>query len=108
MNKRIPLAVLAVVASLGLAACGEETFDQGSLDDNVKSTFKEAGAPEPKSVDCPDDAPAKKGSTFECKSVAANGTEVTFKWKATNDDGELDIVNAEEVGMAIGQDQAAG
>lgn len=99
-----PLGALGAVLCLALplAACGEKTLEQGSIEDNVRETYKQLGASAPKEVSCPDDVSATKGTTFECQSTAADGkTKVTVKWRNTNDDGAAQITNQAEVAGKI-------
>ena len=104
MTKRTPFAVLAVVASLGLAACGEETLEQGSIEDNVKSQYKQVAQKDLKEVSCPDDASAKKGTKFECEATTASGKKIAFKFENTDDEGNSRITNEDKIVEAIAAD----
>jgi hypothetical protein len=73
------LAAGAVVASAAtLAACGGSTVDQSSEVNLVHKDLRLYKLPQPTSVDCPSDQPAKVNATFECHATLTNGVAGTY------------------------------
>jgi hypothetical protein len=71
------------------AGCSS-TLDSGSAEKSISGVFAKSGHPA-KSVDCPDDIDAKKGTTFDCTITLSNGQ--TFKAHAvqTDDNGHFQV-----------------
>lgn len=72
MKRVCSLLALLTVAALTLAACGEDKVTSSSVESEIKKAAKESGV-SVKSVSCPDDIPAKKGSNVACKVTYADG-----------------------------------
>jgi hypothetical protein len=79
----IPIAVLSVVA---VAACGQVTIDKGKAEDLAKKVAN-SGTGKLKTITCPDGEKAKKGATFDCDLVYADGTKGTITLHQTDDSG---------------------
>ena len=84
-------ACLAVVFAVGtvavaLAACGDETADQGSLESSMLSLAQETADAE--SASCPEDVSAEVGTEFECIVTNAKGQEVPVVATITSQEGE--------------------
>jgi Domain of unknown function (DUF4333) len=76
------LALLAVVL---LAGCGDETVDTSQVESGIKSDVKAAGS-SPSSVKCPGDVKSERGATFECSVTMTNNA--TGKVKVTQQAGK--------------------
>ena len=83
-----PLAgVIAFAAvAVSLAACGESTVDQDSLESNMLSLAQETADVE--SVSCPDDVSSDVDTEFECTVTNAKGQEVPVVAKVTSKEDE--------------------
>jgi uncharacterized protein DUF4333 len=84
-------AAAAATAVLGIAGCGEETFQQDDLQTQIAASLEEEAGVAPKSVSCPSDAPAANGDEFECTGTAPNGDKFTIDIKVTSDDGDFEL-----------------
>jgi Domain of unknown function (DUF4333) len=76
---RMPRALLAIAAAgLLVAGCGEETVDNGQMEEDlVEQLSADAGVdPAEVSVACPEDENAEEGNEFQCTLTAPNGDEV--------------------------------
>jgi hypothetical protein len=74
------MGAIAVLAAMGIAACGEETVDSADLETKLADQLSaQAGVnPEDVSVSCPDDEAKEEGNEFDCTLTAPNGDEVTI------------------------------
>jgi hypothetical protein len=80
-------AILAVgTVAVALAACGEETVDQESLESGLLALAQETADVE--SVSCPDDVSPDDGTEFECVVTNASGEEVPVVAIVTGEDGD--------------------
>ena len=79
-----------LAGGLLVAGCGSSTLDSGSAEKSISKVFAQAGHPT-KSVDCPNDIDAKKGTTFDCTITLSTGQ--TFKAHAvqTDDNGHFQV-----------------
>ena len=75
--------VPAAAAVLLVAGCGGTTISGQKADALVKRVLTQ----KPKSVNCPDGLTPKKGATFQCKVVFANGDAGTITLHETNNSG---------------------
>lgn len=87
VGARTLAAVIASAAvAVSLAACGESTVDQDSLESNMLSLAQETANVE--SVSCPDDVSADVDTEFECTVTNAEGQEVPVVAKITSKEDE--------------------
>jgi hypothetical protein len=95
--RSVSFAVLAVAATLGLAACGEEVIDQDSLESSVLELAPANVKAE--SVSCPDDVSPDEGTEFECTVTTGNGElRITATVTSTDDeDVQFEITDAQPV-----------
>ena len=84
---RTPAFLAASV--LAVAGCGGTEIDAGKAEALIKQSI--AGPP-PKDVDCPDGVEAKKGSTFRCSVLYAEGIPTaTVTVHIVDDDGHIRV-----------------
>jgi hypothetical protein len=90
-RRRLLVAVVAFAAA-GIAACGDDVFDQEELEEKISTGLEQDAGVAPEAVDCPSDAPREKGSKFECTGTAPAGDEFTIEVDVTGDDGRFEAV----------------
>jgi NAD(P)H-hydrate repair Nnr-like enzyme with NAD(P)H-hydrate epimerase domain len=81
-------ASVAVLFVAVLAGCGETTIDKGKAEDLARKAVSHVGVPV-KSVSCPSGVKAKKGASYDCQLVFANGQKATLTFHQTNDSGHV-------------------
>lgn len=96
----MPLAILPVVlAALAIAGCGASAsvsigggFDSSDAEQKIAQGFERSNpkAPKVKSVDCPEDIDASKGTKADCKLTLVDGSKGTVHITMTDDNGGFD------------------
>jgi hypothetical protein len=71
-----------------LGACGDRTIDNKKAEDLARR-IADTGRVRLKTVSCPTGVKAKKGATFDCKLVYAEGTRGTITIHQTDDKGSI-------------------
>jgi hypothetical protein len=89
---RAPVVLLAVLAALGLAACGGTVIDESKAEDQVKANIEHNTNRTVTSVHCPSGVDVKAGTVFKCDVVAANGDQATALLKILNSDADTEFV----------------
>jgi len=91
MHSRRRLFVVPGAAALvlGIAACGN--VDTDKIEDEITKQVEEQaqGQVKVKSVKCPDDVKAEKGSRFTCTITAASGATTKAQVVQQDDDGNV-------------------
>jgi hypothetical protein len=72
---RTPSSVLALAAIVFLTACGTTKIDSKKAESFITSTVADQVGAHVKSVDCPSGKTAKKGDSFSCTVVGADGSK---------------------------------
>ena len=86
--RTLRVALVAVVAVLGLSACSPAEVDVKGLEkDIVSGTEDQTG--QQVEVDCPDSVEWDTGGTFECDVTTDDGQEATAEVTMKNDDGDV-------------------
>ena len=80
--------VLALVVVVLLAGCGDRTIDHEKAEELARK-IADSGRVRLKSVSCPTGVKAKKGDTFDCDLVYAEGTRGTITIHQTDDKGSI-------------------
>ena len=80
------------VAALALAGCGSKVIDQGKAEKFTKQVVVANGSTA-RSVKCPSDVSVKKGKTFACTAVLANGRTFKLTFQMTDDKGTVRFVD---------------
>ena len=84
--------LIALIAALTLAACGDKTLDTGDAEKKIAEGVEEQQNYEPEKVECPDDMKAEEGETYECKVTAPGGKEATATITMVDDEGRFRFV----------------
>jgi predicted small lipoprotein YifL len=90
-TKRLLIAPAALLATFGLAACGDKTIETGSAEKSISDNIEQQGLPKPKSVECPDEIKAEKGGKFSCTLTTADGSKVKVNASQTDDNGRFNF-----------------
>lgn len=86
-----PLALtLPVLAVTALAGCSTK-IDSDKAEKQIKTVVEKQVGSTVKTVTCPDDKTAKKGDTFTCEVVGADGTKGKVLITEKDDDGNVNI-----------------
>ena len=88
---RLPLAAVAVLAVLALAACGEKTIDADKGEKFIRDTVAEQVGARVASVMCPEGVEAKKGGRFTCVVVGRDRTKGEVVARQKDDEGNVEI-----------------
>ncbi len=83
--------ILALVAGLALASCGETTIDSDKGERFIRGVVVEQVGARVGSVACPDDVATKKGGTFTCSVVGADGSRGDVLVTQRDDDGNVNV-----------------
>ena len=83
-------AIPALLALTALAGCGSTTIDSGKAESFLDGSLQ----PSPRSVTCPKNVTVKKGRTFACTVVAANGRRYSVTIHIVDDSGHVPYVEA--------------
>ena len=91
------LAAVLVVGSvaIALAACGDSSVDQESLESSMLSLAQETADVE--SASCPDDVSSDEGTEFECTVTNVSGEEVPVVATVTGQDGDDILFEVESI-----------
>jgi hypothetical protein len=87
MNRAAAIAVPAVLAAVGFAACGTTEIDNKKAEDLINKAFQSRGVQA--TVKCPSGVEAKKGKTYTCQITLANGKHATATTTLTDDKGHI-------------------
>ena len=90
MAARLPLASLA--ALLLMAGCGGKTIDHVKAERFVSDHLE---GPRPSSVECPKGVESKKGRTFGCTVIFADGTSATVTVHVVSGSGRVSVSPAD-------------
>lgn len=83
--------ILPLVAGLALASCGETTIDSEKGERFIRGVVvKQVGA-RVGAVMCPDDVETKKGATFTCIVVGADGSKGDVLVTQRDDEGNVNV-----------------
>jgi len=97
--RRPAVVAAALVPAFALAGC-TKTFDQNSLQNEVKRLLVSQGL-NATSATCPGNVTAKAGESFSC-TATANGKQYTVAATADNDKGAFTIHSVKPVGAGSG------
>ena len=92
-HTRVFLPVAVGVGALALTGCGSKVIDQGKAQGFTKQVVAANGG-SAKSVKCPSDVGVKKGKSFTCTAVLANGQKFKITFQMTDNNGTVKFVNA--------------
>ena len=92
-HSRVVLPLTVGAGALALMACGSKVIDQGKAQGFTKQVVAANGGAA-KSVKCPSDVGVKKGKTFTCTAVLANGKKFKITFQMTDNNGTVKFVNA--------------
>jgi hypothetical protein len=81
----VPLAASLVVL---VAGCGDTTIDQKGAE-KLARQVADSGQIRLKTVSCPSGLKAKKGASFDCDLVYADGTKATITLHQLDDTGHV-------------------
>ena len=80
-------AAIACALALAVAGCGKTEVDRAKAEGFVRSFFN----PEAQSATCPDGVEAKRGRTFTCTAVLADGKRRIVTVHVLDDQGRVQI-----------------
>lgn len=86
-RRRSVALVTALLALVGLAACGQKTVNTDQAEATIASEFKQQGIPLTK-VSCPGDIEAKVGTRVSCTALNPAETELKLEGKVTEVNGD--------------------
>ena len=76
--RRVGIAIAALALLLGLAACGDKTVDADAAATTIADFVEQETGFRADDVECPDDAKAEVGETFECTFTGPEGPYVAL------------------------------
>jgi hypothetical protein len=92
-HTRFALPAVVGVGALALTGCGSKVIDQGKAQGFTKQVVTANGGTA-KSAKCPSDVGVKKGKTFTCTAVLANGQKFKITFQMTDNNGTVKFVSA--------------
>ena len=92
-HTRFALPVVVGVGALALTGCGSKVIDQGKAQGFTKQVVTANGG-KTTSAKCPSDVGVKKGKSFTCTAVLANGQKFKITFQMTDNNGTVKFVNA--------------
>ena len=87
MSRPVPMVIVAAVAALAIAGCGDEVIDDGEAEDFVQDGLQQSKV-KVDSVECPSDVDVEKGKSFECAAETNRGG-FTVTLRMLDDDGTI-------------------
>jgi hypothetical protein len=87
------LLLLAVLAALAVAGCGETVIDAAKTEDAIEHNLEKASGMTIASVECPSDVEVKTGATFQCVVKQPGGKEETATLKIRNEDADVSLID---------------
>jgi hypothetical protein len=84
------LAIGALLIGLSGCSFGAGTIDHKKAEDLARKVAGAGGKAPLKSVSCPGGIKLKKGSTFDCSVVYANGAKATITLHQLDDNGRVE------------------
>ncbi len=94
-SRRLVAAIAVGAVALALAACGDDTVDQDSIESGMLSLAQETADVE--SASCPGDISAETGTEFECIVTNAEGEEVPVVATITGEEGDDILFEVESI-----------
>ncbi len=79
----------SIALALLLGACGGQTLDSASVEEQVLQELQASGSPVT-AVSCPDDVEVEAGSTFTCEGTTGDGPW-TIEVAQRDDQGTLEF-----------------
>jgi len=92
-HTRFALPAVVGVGALALTGCGSKVIDQGKAQGFTKQVVT-ANDGTAKSAKCPSDVSVKKGKSFACTAVLANGQKFKITFQMTDNNGTVKFVSA--------------
>jgi hypothetical protein len=90
MHRR-PIAIVAAVAALTAAGCGERRIDVEKSAKLIQSAVEEQVGADVKSISCPDTVAVKAKATFVCQVLGKDGTKGTASVTQTDGKGTISV-----------------
>jgi hypothetical protein len=90
-------AVAALVAAVGLAACGSVVWDHTKVESAIKSVLTKQADVRVQSVSCPQKAKIAKGVVTYCEASIAGGYTVRFSATQLDSNGHVHVGPAEMI-----------
>jgi len=88
---RTRMLLLASLATLALAACGETTIDSDKGETFIRGVVTDQVGAKVKTVSCPDDVKAVKGDMFECQVTGTDGTKGPVQVTQADAEGNVKV-----------------
>lgn len=87
------VAVLALVAALLVAGCGDTVVDGAKTEDTLQQNLERSLDKKISSVDCPSDQKVEAGATFTCQVNLAGGKDETATLEIRNEDADISVID---------------
>jgi len=91
-RNRLSLIGATLLATIFLAACGEDTVSADELSSQTQTALEESVGAPLESVECPETA-AEVGETFACDGTTPDGSEIKIEGEITEVDSDSGSVN---------------
>lgn len=88
---RPTLPVLALLAAVALASCGESTIDAAKGEKFIRGVVAKQVGARVATVSCPGDIETKKGDRFTCTVTGADGSKGDVLVTQRDDDGNVAV-----------------
>ncbi len=92
--RRLLTLLVAVFAMTAVTGCGDVSIDKGKAEDLARKVAN-SGTVKLKTVTCPDGITAKKGASFNCDLVYADGAKGTITLQESDDKGSVHTATAD-------------
>jgi hypothetical protein len=92
-HTRFALPVVVGVGALAFTGCGSKVIDQGKAEGFTKQVVTANGG-KTTSAKCPSNVDVKKGKSFTCTAVLANGQRFKITFQMTDNNGTVKFVSA--------------
>lgn len=97
-----PIALIALIAALALAACGSSEMETGPAIEEANKAFAELGV----TMECPDSVDPE--AAFTCTLAGPGGEGIEVQMKVVEEGGESALDTADQAAFEKALMQAAG
>ncbi len=95
MRRTLPAVLVALVAALSLAACGDTVIDDGKAEEAIQQDVESTLKVKVSSVDCPGDVEVEVDKEFDC-TVKSDAGDATVTLKILNEDADVRVTDFQQ------------